>query len=69
MSTHNMGFYEEISKIISLSSSKTHFICSPDRHKVVLFFLHIKVLCLKKMLICYQKSVLVSEISVIKRKF
>ena len=28
MSTHNMGFYEEISKIIPLLSSNTHLIAS-----------------------------------------
>ena len=31
MSTHNIGFYEEISKTISELSSNTHFICSSDQ--------------------------------------
>ena len=28
MSTHNIGLYEEVSKIISKLSSNSHFICS-----------------------------------------
>ena len=28
MSTHNIGFYEEMAKIIFQLSSNTHFICS-----------------------------------------
>ena len=28
MNTHNIGFYEEMAKIIFQLSSKTHFICS-----------------------------------------
>ena len=30
MSTHNIGFYEEIRKIIFELSSNTHLISSPD---------------------------------------
>ena len=37
MSTHNIGFYEEISKIITLLSSNTHLISSADSHEVLLF--------------------------------
>ena len=32
MSTHNIGFYEEISKIITLLSSNKHLISSADVH-------------------------------------
>ena len=30
MSTHNIGFYEEMSKIIFQLSANTHFICSSE---------------------------------------
>ena len=37
MSTHNIGFYEEMAKII-FQISNTHFICSSDfsfKHKIL----------------------------------
>ena len=44
MSTHNIGFYEEISKIISELSSNTHLICSSvDVGKHFIKDLHTKV--------------------------
>ena len=30
MNTHNIGFYEEISKFVPKKSSNTHLISSPD---------------------------------------
>ena len=32
MSTHNIGFYEDLTKIIFELSSNTHLICSSDSH-------------------------------------
>ena len=35
MSTHNIGFYEDLTKIIFESSSNTHLISSADLHITV----------------------------------
>ena len=40
MSTHNIGFYEKISKIISKLSSNTHLISSADCLNIGVFFIY-----------------------------
>ena len=35
MSTHNLGFYEEISKIITKLSSNTHLISSAGKWSII----------------------------------
>ena len=38
MSTHNIGFYEEISKIIFELSSNTHIISSADANEIIFHY-------------------------------
>ena len=38
MSTHNIGFYEDLTKIIFELSLNTHLISSAECHKPVLIF-------------------------------
>ena len=58
MSTHNILFYEEISKIISLLSSNIisvrHFICSSE--KQTKNFFNIRHLLSNLTLMCFQRS-------------
>ena len=60
MSTHNIGFYEEMAKVIFELSSNTHFICSSGLEQwvqrwmvlVVNFFVFWKFFFFSLLLLC-----------------